>query len=305
MIPMMSTQGRPVVVLAGWLGCHPRNLRRYVEMYERLGWTSLLRVASPASVVTAMTTGPLSITTGKQNGGIKYTMPPTASGKHHSIDKLVTRQPSSMLEMERLAIDTLQELQTLQCPRFIVHSFSNGGCFLWEWLRHMLFEQTPSSPVYSGIDTLRLRQKLAGLVFDSAPAYYEIKMLTLESVLEHVPSEEKERLLKTAKSFNKDAVGRRFDEYWSTLMSDQNDHPQFYLYSECDHLTCAKELEDLIRHRESLLGKGKISSHKFLDSKHCSHLLKHPEEYKRLIQQFIMSLDDCGGNLSGSMKSRL
>ena len=50
-----SVNNRPAVVLAGWLGCQPRHLRRYSEMYDCIGWDSLVRIGSPRSVITATT----------------------------------------------------------------------------------------------------------------------------------------------------------------------------------------------------------------------------------------------------------
>ena len=55
--------GKPVAVLAGWLGCQPRNLRRYSDMYDRYGWATVIGIGSAQSVVAAMTEGPFSCQT--------------------------------------------------------------------------------------------------------------------------------------------------------------------------------------------------------------------------------------------------
>ena len=81
------SKNKPVVILAGWLGCHPRSLRRYDQLYKGLGWDTVIQIASPKSVVTSMSEGP--------------------SYSHSST-------------MQYLAINTLKELQALQPPYFII-----------------------------------------------------------------------------------------------------------------------------------------------------------------------------------------
>mmetsp|Transcript_16221 Transcript_16221/g.35055 ORF Transcript_16221/g.35055 Transcript_16221/m.35055 type:complete len:284 (-) Transcript_16221:809-1660(-) len=252
-----TTDNKPVVVLAGWLGCQPRNLRRFSQMYKRMGSDTIQRIASPRSVVAAMTKGP--------------------SGH------------SSQLEMEQLAINILQELQTIQPPYFTLHLFSNNGCFLWEWIRYLLFGQdSPLSCADSNVDVHNLRLKLVGVVFDSAPAYYDGNTDTLESALHYVSSStERNNLLEITKSLDVNVVKQRFDNFWSSLCNDSTDIPQLYLYSQCDKLASAEHLEKLIAHRKEFMGERKIWKHMFLDSEHCCHILKYPEEYDELIKQFL------------------
>ncbi|KAL9179740.1 hypothetical protein ACHAXT_007710 [Thalassiosira profunda] len=257
---MHHAQNKPVVVLLGWLGCQPRNLRRYREMYESVGWDALTRIASPSAVVAAMTEAPSDL--------------PTQS------------------EMGRLAIDILQELQRLQPPQFILHIFSNNGCFIWEWIRFILFHRPALlSAIDPKLDANELRQRFIGIVFDSAPAHYDGRSDALESALAYVsPLEERNRLVDKAKSLDHTAMKRRFADFWGGLLNDPTDIPQLYLYSQCDELASAKRLEELISYRESVLRKANIWMHRFPDSEHCGHLLKCPEMYDRLVKQF---LGDC------------
>ena len=258
----MSKPNKPVVILAGWLGCHPRNLRRYSKLYNSLGWDMIIQIASPKSIVTTMSEGP------------SYS------------------QPSSSSEMQHLAINTLKELQALQPPYFIIHIFSNGGCFLWECIRYILYEQDTLqqlSSTHNSIDVSNLQQKLIGVIFDSAPGYYDGRIDDLQSALEYVSSDiERKDLLTMTKSLDQNVVHQRFTEFWNGLSNDSTNIPQLYLYSQYDHLTSVKHIEMLIECRKDLIGmKGKIWKHPFLDSEHCCHLLKYPQEYSKSIKEFL------------------
>ena len=162
-------RGRGVVVLAGWLGCHSRNLCRFSEMYNQMGIKSLIRISSPRSVVDAMTEGPSS-------------------------------SSSQSSEMINLAINTLKELQSLQPPFIIFHIFSNNGCFFWEWIRYLLFDNEQDSISSANIDVQGLRQKIVGVVFDSAPAYYDGKVHILQSALDYVSPETERNHYKISQS---------------------------------------------------------------------------------------------------------
>ena len=250
-------RGRGVVVLAGWLGCHSRNLRRYSEMYkQQMGIKSLIRISSPRSVVDAMTEGPSS--------------------------------SSQSSEMRNLAINTLKELQSLQPPFIIFHIFSNNGCFFWEWIRYLLFDNEQDSISSANIDVQGLRQKIVGVVFDSAPAYYDGKVHILQSALDYVsPETERNHLVNITKSLNPNVVQQRFRNFWNGMYNDSTNIPQLYLYSQCDKLASAEHIEQLIAHRKDMVGKRKIWKHMFLNSDHCCHLLKYPEEYQGLIKCFV------------------
>jgi hypothetical protein len=250
--------GKPVAVLAGWLGCQPRNLRRYRDMYDRYGWATVIGIGSARSVVAAMTKGPFSCQT-------------------------------SQSEMKSLAITILRKLQTIQPPHFVFHIFSNNGCVLWEWFRFILLDQSSSSSSFdSTVDIHNLKRKLIGVVFDSAPANYDGKTDTLQSALKYVPSlTERKHLLKIASTLDPHVVKQRFDDFWGGLCNDSMDTPQFYIYSESDELASAKELERLIAYRRDLIGRSKIWNQVFQNSEHCDHLQKHPEVYHGAIKRFL------------------
>jgi len=272
------SNNKPVVILAGWLGCHHRNLRRYSQLYNSLGWDTIVQIASPRSIVTAMSEGPSSSQT-------------------------------STTEMQHFAINTLKELQALQPPYFAIHIFSNGGCFLWECIRYILYEQDTSQQLSStsSINISNLKQKLIGVIFDSAPGYYDGKINDLQSALEYVSSDiERKDLLTKTKTLDGNVVHQRFTEFWNGLLNDSTNIPQLYLYSQYDHLASAKHIEMLIECRKELIGmKGKIWNHKFLNSEHCCHLLKYPEEYSKAIKEFLAFCMREGLDNNSFIKSRL
>jgi len=270
---MPGGRQRPVVILTGWLGCHPRNLRRYSELYDKLGWNSVARIPSPNSVVAATTEGPPDVTQAQ-------------TGKNTAFTSL--RESRKMSEIEKLALDTLEHLQILKCPYFMVHNFSNGGCFLWEWIKFILRQKPAASPLYPTIDSENLQKNLVGVVFDSSPCHYDAEVHTLLTALNYVSSKSmREKLIVKATSLNRQSVENRFHEYWNGLLTDAQDTPQLYLYSPTDHLSPCRELEKLIELRKGLFGERTISKHKFPDSEHCCHLLKYPEQYTNVIKKFI------------------
>lgn len=264
---------KPVVVLAGWLGCQPRNLNRYRDMYDQLGWTTVIRIGSPRSVLNAMTMGP------------------SSSSSSSSGQKTIIQSSSEMLSS--LTISLLRELQSLQPPYFAIHIFSNNGCFLWEWIRYLLFDKDgqSSSSVscldLTNVDIHNLRRKLIGVIFDSAPVCYNGNIDGLRSALRYIPSKEKDQLLQVASTLNIHLVQHRFDKFWSGLCNDPTDISHLYMYSQSDELASAEEIERLIQYRLDLKGRSNVWKHNFTDSEHCGHILKYPEVYHDQVKQFL------------------
>ena len=236
-------------------------------MYDRLGYTSLIRIASPAAVVHATVDGPPS-----PNTEIEF--------KSDENDRNINMCSS---EMKHIAINSLQHIQQLQPPHFIIHIFSNNGCFLWEWMRYILLHQS---------SYCNLKNSLIGIIFDSAPAYFHGKIDGLLSALQYVGNEEqRDKLINFARSLDPNQLKRRHNEFWSGLRNDtytSENIPQLYLYSDCDELANVKYLEELIARRRKQVGRKKVVwSHKFVGSSHCGHLKKYPAEYEQTVGNFI------------------
>mmetsp|Transcript_6260 Transcript_6260/g.15787 ORF Transcript_6260/g.15787 Transcript_6260/m.15787 type:complete len:466 (+) Transcript_6260:149-1546(+) len=139
---------RPVVVLAGWLGCHPKSLRRYQEMYESFGFDTKIVVASPVAVVDSTLrmysdgdNDNDNNNNGKRESGDKN--PITMTRRHQQAGGA---NGSSLMTMDDWAWKVLHDIHKstiLACPNdhsngndtncfFVFHAFSNGGCFVWE-----------------------------------------------------------------------------------------------------------------------------------------------------------------------------
>jgi hypothetical protein len=273
---------KPVVVLAGWLGCQPRNLRRYHDLYDELGWTTVIRIGSPQSVLNAMKMGPSS----------------SSSSSSSSSDQQTIIQSSSDM-LSSLAISLLIEIESLQPPYFVIHIFSNNGCFLWEWIRYFLFdekdeEQSPSllsSLDMTTVDNIyNLRRKLIGVIFDSGPVYYNGNIDGLQLALRYIPTKERDQLLQIASTIDIQLLKHRFDEFWNGLCNDTTNIPQLYMYSSSDELASAKEIDRLIQYRSNLKqgrNSNNIWKYNFTDSEHCGHILKYPEVYHGKVKQFL------------------
>ena len=280
-VASMSARAKPVAVLLGWLGCQPKNLRRFTDLYDKRGWDSFVRVASPESVIAAIQQGPSGIQV-NCNGLVDY-----QSSKFD--DKSLSE------EMYDQAFDILHELQYRQCQQFIVHIFSNGGCFLWEWIAHILMQQCQRiSWNNTCIDVQNLRSKLVGRVFDSAPANYEGRPDGILSALQHIkPIEDRNHLLNMARRVDASRVNVRHDEFWQKMRDDNHlAVPELYMCSKNDRLTSFAPLKQLIINREEVLGKENVRTHIFSDSDHCGHLLKYPEEYDLILGQFLFACNN-------------
>jgi hypothetical protein len=267
---------RPVAVLLGWLGCQPKNLRRFVDVYNSRGWDSIIRVASPESVIAAIQEGP-----GSSQLGSHINMQ-SRSG--------YLQPPVLTKDMCLQAFDILHELQSRKCPQYVVHVFSNGGCFLWEWIAHMLVQQHQSIAWNDiSVDVRALRDRLIGSIFDSSPANYEGRPIGIVAALQHItPTTEKNRLIEIAKNVDASRVNKRHDEFWNKMTYDrQLGVPELYLYSENDQLAVHKPLQKLIQNREEVVGKENVFAHNFIDSEHCAHLLKYPKQYDFELGKFV------------------
>jgi hypothetical protein len=147
---------RPLVVLAGWLGCQPKSLRRYRQLYQPQQkeasagqgiivedrFDVLLCIAPPSAVVQYVFTS--STTTVRSEPCI----PPNRWPAHQQ--KQQQEQQQEVLEdnehhnvlsapnMEALAWQVLAHIDQSNCSACIFHVFSNGGCFVWERVRAIL-----------------------------------------------------------------------------------------------------------------------------------------------------------------------
>lgn len=276
--------GRPLVVLAGWLGCRPTSLRRYESLYHKLGFGVVTRIATPRMVVMS-----------SAQAASPVVLPAKWPHKRQRVQTI-----------HDLAWDVLSEIDSSQCSVLLLHVFSNGGCFVWEQVRNILSARGISAKheeAYAKLCTMR--SKLSGVVFDSSPASYSATDSgTLILAMQYC--EWKERIVAYAQFALQLAFlslaerEERAFSYFESMKSDPWDLRQLYLFSKDDPLANHDGIEELARHRQEQFGSDRISIRQWESSPHCCHLLKHPVDYEDALTTFV---DQClHGNVQ---KSRL
>jgi Eukaryotic protein of unknown function (DUF829) len=264
--------GRPVVVLAGWLGCQPKSLRRYEALYQTFGFGVVSRIATPLMVVMAART----------NHG--------TTRRERSSSRRGNWQPATTTTttMQELGWDVVETLLHSQCSLVIFHGFSNGGCFLWEQIKNIL--NTTPDDHDTNIILQSLRSKIVGVVFDSSPAYFHPKDHNkLDDALQYCRWQE--RLQITLHQWMhpvrpQDATTRA-TTYWEKMRNDPWEIRQLYLYSTDDALTPYQPLEELIHHRQQLFGTHRILAKSWISSPHCTHLMTHQDDYQDAVTSFL------------------
>lgn len=262
---------RPLVVLGGWLGCQPRWLKRYEDLYKSLGFDVLSYIATPRQVV------------------------------HSTLDLVPAIEvppqwpvqiPEESESMQQLAWHLLGNVHNKQPPAFLFHAFSNGGCFLWENTRRILDVNINVSCSQPEKEILKaLRGSLKGVIFDSCPAW--MNPGGLRAALQFCPPIERLELLMRfgpgvilydgQETVQKHA--QRNCDLFKFLREDPLDIPQLYLYCKNDPLSDFQKIDDLFQYRHSTQ-KSSVMQHRWDESTHCAHLRIHPIEYVREVKDF-------------------
>jgi len=272
-----------LVVIVGWLGCQRKHLKLYEALYNSLGFDSSSFVASPSSVVDST----LSLL--RQNKIIipssdRWPVPPISS----SSEKLDT--------MQDWAWKVLGEIYNSRAEIFIFHVFSNGGCFLWESLCHILFLSKNHKDYNPEIAAVLedLSAKCKGVVFDSCPCWFGSKQTSkLSQALQYCSKEEKQRVVsifgERIFTVNNDILNRNV-EYFHNLTVCPFDIPQLYLCSKNDDLCDHEYITNLIKNRRSRQ-KNPVLSKVWDQSIHCAHLREHDKDYEIIIMEFVQQID--------------
>lgn len=296
--------GRPLVVLAGWMGSQPKSLRRYERLYRRIGFDVVLTcIATPLAVVQSVLNQPRRDVTPAPDDVPTFGRP---NYRRNSV------QQETITTVRDLAWDVLNDVHHHgdDCSAFYFHAFSNGGCFVWEQIRNILL-LAPSSDnrcIASNVEqrtellsseTLEilsgLREKLAGVVFDSCPI---AELDRLSDALKYCSWTERAAVVRHCgldfQLFAKgndpeiqERVQSRIQSYVTGLRHDPLLIPQLYLYSRDDPLTPSPFIDELVQHRRDVSGSNRVMSRVWDESLHCSHLLKHSDEYTAAVEAFV------------------
>lgn len=280
---------RPMVVLAGWLGCHPKSLKRYEQLYRELGFQLILpKIASPPMIVNTILHA--------RNNEIE--LPPTG---WPSYDSHIVEEGS----IQSLAWDVLREIHHANSSFIIFHSFSNGGFFLWESIRQILSNYAKvdnfaseereynQKSVSIGQSLSTIKNNVRGLVFDSCPSS---DMSRLPLALKHTSWTEMldvigycglDHMLLSHRPNILAKAQQQADFYVDSLVKSSFYVPHLFLYSRNDHLIDFNEVDRIVQNRTAIVGPDQIHSKRWEMSNHCSHFRDHPEEYYHSLKAFV------------------
>ena len=254
----LAETDKPLVILAGWLGCHLKNLDRYATLYKSLGFKVMRVIAKPATIIMASTEE-------RDQAGI-----------HRET-------------MYQLAMEVVNNASSLPSSHIIFHVFSNGGCFLWESICKILSVEELSTQAKI------LKMRLQAVVFESSPAHYTENSNLLNNALKFCSPSDREiahnylqcREALLGKEKYSQMNLQRARDYWEGLKNCTFPVHTLYICSKNDKLTPFEELYDLIQHRVSQQQSYIVEYCIFEDSAHCQHILKYPLEYEECILSFV------------------
>ena len=208
--------------------------------------------------------------------------------------------------IQDLAWEVLACIHKTPSPVVLFHVFSNGGCFVWEQIRR-IFDQKEIQE-HSGerisSDLSRIQARVRGVVFDSCPG---ADLERIGQAMEYCTWQERMQVLASSCGVDylflnhgsiQEKLRSRGQCYMEYLRSDPRRMPQLYLYSGDDPLARAHAIDELIANRKKLIGDNLIWKRRWDSSPHCSHIIKHTEEYNDAVNSF---LEFCiGGGISRS-----
>ena len=213
---------------------------------------------------------------------IRYTAPPE---QHFYKTEKLQETAVKILEL-------IFDLGLEESPIFF-HLFSNGGCALYRHITETVhgpfapefaalniagcvYDSCPTKPtIASGIRAMSASDPKAGL-FTKLARIILFVVLNLLSVF--VPSTWEARKIRKT--------------YIKALKEDRSRSPQLYLYSKADAVCPWQDVEDVIAARGEL--GVDVRQICWEDSEHCSHLLRHKEEYVKICHDFV---DNCLENV--------
>jgi hypothetical protein len=282
-----SSHQQPLVVVAGWLGCQPKFLRRYNEMYQRAGCRVISRIAPPHMILQSVYgVEPLKLPVDWPKPGVSTVVPPS---------------------LQELAWEILLSIHHSESPAVFFHISSNGGCFVWEQIRTILSEadqQNDKIPDNIRTHLMSIRERMLGVVFDSAPC---AGLHRIEAALSYCTWQERVNLavkggldyLLVGQPARQKLIRSRNDSFIEAMRNDTWDLPHLYLYSQDDPLCPFDILDELVRHRQRTFGADRVWRISWKSSPHCKHLLQNPDEYQSAVESFVESC------LQGKLQSRL
>ncbi|CAB9520625.1 Transmembrane protein 53 [Seminavis robusta] len=260
-IPPNGKQPKAVVILLGWFGAKFRHVKKYAELYEKRGCTTICAILDNRSIMLADT--------------IKMDEFATAVAKE--------------------AAKHLRQAGNDEVP-LVCHAFSNGGCLPLTRMQLMMMEKIPRDE--EDVDDwilLQDRYRLGGVVLDSSPAFPDLRtfkraiqgalrsrvlayiIFLLMAMYWHVCS----LFLEVQ---GKQTFLGIFWSHWEN--SSQLTRVQAFIYSTADTITRYQKLDELVKTRMAHAGANVLVK-RFDDSDHVQHMMAHKEEYCNLIDKIL------------------
>ena len=251
-----------VVVLFGWLTCQDRHLKKYAELYHRLGFPLVLRHTVP----------PLKVLRQGQRG--------------------VVRAAEEMWDLSQTC---------LRHAQFVVHYFSNGGAFVhWRLLRLLRRRHRAAADSAPGTTPADLFPNLARTIFDSSPAAADAeagaKAMSASQRNKIVKGFVYGCVRFTLEVWGLVQLWRLERQYLRDMRSDPSTCASLYIYSEADEITDPAIVESCIAARRAYLtekrglaGEAVVEGWRIKDagSHHVCHFPHAPDVYRKRLLSFL------------------
>lgn len=253
---------RAIVLLMGWWGAELRHVEKYAKLYHAKDCATVSVIADTLQVMMHL--------------------------GYPSLDNCVRDAANEVCKIIRN-----HETSGRKIP-VIVHTFSNAGTFMAERLEVLIQQARDDLKVPCCEDLVLLGARLDGEIFDSAPAYPDIKLGFTSTNGVVFGNSIIVKIIVGLLFFMAGALSVIFNwilglpdvrwTFWNNMREGRLCLRQAYIYSTADNITNVTQLEELIENRKQF---SNVSVLKLEDSKHVLHMTKHPEAYGKLVDDFL------------------
>eukprot|EP00276_Gloeochaete_wittrockiana_P003031 CAMPEP_0184658928 /NCGR_PEP_ID=MMETSP0308-20130426/27368_1 /TAXON_ID=38269 /ORGANISM="Gloeochaete witrockiana, Strain SAG 46.84" /LENGTH=292 /DNA_ID=CAMNT_0027098295 /DNA_START=171 /DNA_END=1049 /DNA_ORIENTATION=+ len=232
-----------IVVLLGWYACHPKVLAKYSDWYNEQGFKTVSVIAPR-----------------------HYTLWPGVA-----LNRILAKRVLQTLKAVGVGDNGGVSV--------VIHSFSNGGCFVLE----QMIEYVQPSQLFGS-----LKSSIIGLIFDSCPV-----ALTMESAYAAMTAASNGVIVKAGAAILTGFYGLYYvafdmaEFYFSKMASKPLSAPELYLYSTSDVVADSSFIDRIIEGRRK--GGISVDAVRWDDSPHVAHFKRHFKEYTQEVLSFLQS----------------
>lgn len=253
---------RAIVLLMGWWGAELRHVKKYAELYHKRGCATVSVVADTIQVMT-----------------------------HLAYPSLDNCARDAAREVAKLIRDNEKDGKKIPV---IVHAFSNAGSFLVDRLEVLIQQARKDLHVKGCKDLILVGARMDGEIFDSSPAYPDISLGFTSTNGVVFGNLLIVKILVGILFFMAGAISVMCNwilglpdvrwTFWSNMREGRLCLRQAYIYSTADSITNVRRLEELIENRKRF---SNVTVQKFVDSKHVTHMMTHPQVYEKVVDGFL------------------